>query len=76
MHISKHNFKELESLIFTLDGILFLQEALCELDPDKLMIHFSSFFDSTCSNIDCMQSIVDDLKILHKCIADDKKFRF
>ena len=76
MHISKHNFKELESLILTLDSILFCQKAFCELDSDRLMIHFDTFRDSTCSNVDCMQSIVDDLKILHKCIADDKKFRF
>lgn len=72
MHISKHNFKELEDLICTLDGICFCQTVLCDVDADKLQKHFHVFLQSTNCNIDCIQGLVDDLKDLcNKITADD-----
>lgn len=74
MRISKHNLDELESLILTLDNILFCQSALCKLEVDKVQLHFDAFFDFTCSNVDCMQHMVSELQILYDCIVNDVKF--
>lgn len=74
MRISKHNLNELESFILVLDNVLFSQAAMCELELDKIQLHFDAFLTSTCSNVDCMQHMVSELKILYDCIVDDVEY--
>lgn len=74
MHISKHNFKELESLIYTLDENIFSEMSLLELDQEKLKNNFDYFLSLTCSNFDLIKGIVDELKILSNCIQEDARY--
>lgn len=76
MHISKHNFKELEGLIFILDDIYLSQFALCSLSDSDLEEYFDSFLFQIRSDTDLFRTIISELKVLCDCVQGDVKYHF